>query len=80
MPKTVAKPKTQAVPKADTKSGTKNKTTKKTSKKPRVGKGLGLPNRGPSRPQDPGRMMQFSPIEIKDPLSLKSIRSTYAPN
>lgn len=38
-----------------------------------------LPSRGPDSPeQQAGRMMQFSPIEIKDPLNLKSTRSTYA--
>ena len=72
--------KTKVIPKADTKADTKTKKPNKTSKKPRIGKGLGLPDRGSRSVQDPGRMMSFSPIEIKDPLSLKSTRSTYAPN
>jgi len=80
VPKTVATPKTVTKPKADTKIDTKTKTPKGTSKKPGLKRRFRLPDRGPSRPQDPGRMMQFSPIEIKDPLSLKSTRSTYAPN
>ena len=49
------------------------------------GKGKGkdkpdLPSRDNTDQVGNHRMMQFSPIDIKDPLSLKSTRSTYAPN
>ena len=39
-----------------------------------------LPSRNNTDQSGAFNMMRFSPIEIKDPLSLKSTRSTYAPN
>lgn len=61
-----------------TKAITKGRAGKKPTKTTK-GKLPGLPGLGGGKAQDPGRMMQFSPIDIKDPLSLKSTRSTYAP-